>query len=499
LCAKDGRARRNVQAVESIVLPAGVNLFDVPTMSAIPDYDETAHRNVICCLLALEIADYEAKAVFEQIRLTQDFRSLLSEATAGTRSDDLVPIVREDGALLSFTADPQECFATALSIREATLTQDRYRNLPLRIGINLGTVQIAEDAFGRPYVSGEGRQDADRVMRQGPPRQISVARQFVELLSRAAPELAGLLEYQGVFSDTVGPPLCLYRLPPPQSGDFESLADQPPTPARPSNVIDAPISVELAPQTALTQSTARRPKRFRSPWPRYVFLSMLAGAAMLIPFNRSRVDPPVLGSAAQPATAHGTAPEREFGLAARTELTRSAAVPRTEGMSARETPVPAVSPSPKSRDQAVRAARHIQRGPPETTNYVAGPAQKLNQDRKARADQPVTARPTQRTAGLATIYLAIKPWGTVYVDDREIGVTPPLKSFEITPGRRLITIKNSSLPAYRLQLSADPEAEITVAHDFACISDREKPCREGLGKGLELPSRFKLQTADAGR
>lgn len=405
-------------------------------MSATRDYDETAHRNVICCLLALEVADYDAKTVFEQIRLTQDFRSLLSEATAHTRSDDLVPIVREDGALLGFTADPQECFETALTIREATLTQDRYRDLPLRIGINLGTVQIAEDEFGRPYVSGEGRQDADRVMRQGPPRQISVARQFVELLSRAAPDLAELLEYQGVFSDTVGPPLCLYRLPAPQSGGFETVADQAATSARSSSVIDTPVPLDLAPRAALTRPSARRQKWLRSSWLRYVFLSVLAGAAMLTPSNRSRVDPPVLGLTAKLATA---------------------------------------------------------------SSESAGPEQKLNQNRKVRADEPLKTRATRRPAGFATIYLAVKPWGMVYVDDREIGVTPPLKSFEVAPGRRVVTIKNSSLPAYQIQLSADPQAEITVAHDFACISDREKPCREGLGKGLELQSRFKLETADAGR
>jgi hypothetical protein len=143
----------------------------------------------------------------------------------------------------------------------------------------------------------------------------------------------------------------------------------------------------------------------------------------------------------------------------------------------RETPVPAASSSTNSRDQAVRAARHIQR--------------------KAQADEPVTATAAQRTAGLATIYPAIKPWGTVYVDDREIGVTPALKSFEVPPGRRLIIIKTSSLPACHLQLSADPEAEISVTHDFACISDRERPCREGFGKGLE--SGIASQAGNSGR
>jgi hypothetical protein len=33
-------------------------------------------------------------------------------------------MVGEDGALLGFLADPEECFTTGLTIREATLTQD---------------------------------------------------------------------------------------------------------------------------------------------------------------------------------------------------------------------------------------------------------------------------------------------------------------------------------------------------------------------------------------
>src|SRR4249920_3066585 len=108
---------------------------------------EGQSRNVICCLLALEIADYEAKPAFDQIRLTQNFQQLLFDVTAQASSRDLVSILREDGVLLSFLADPEECLTTALTIREAMLTQDRYRDLPLRIGINLGEAQIAEDEF----------------------------------------------------------------------------------------------------------------------------------------------------------------------------------------------------------------------------------------------------------------------------------------------------------------------------------------------------------------
>jgi hypothetical protein len=133
-------------------------------MSAIDDHSETVPRNAICCLLALEIAEYDVRPVFDQIRSTQSFQKLLSEATAHAGPGDLISIVREDGALLSFLADPEECFAIALTIREAASTQDCYRDLPLRIGINLGTVEIAEGV--RPPVrerrgkAGRGSSDA---------------------------------------------------------------------------------------------------------------------------------------------------------------------------------------------------------------------------------------------------------------------------------------------------------------------------------------------------
>src|SRR6185295_2261196 len=157
----------------------------------------------------------DARPVFDQVRLTQEFHNLLDESKVGASSDDRVCVVGEDGALLDFFSDAQECFTTALTLREATLTQDRYRDLPLRIGINLGKAEIADDEFGNPHVSGEGTLDADRLMRLGPPRQISVARPFVELLSRTAPELADLLEYDGACADSVDPSLGLYRVAPP--------------------------------------------------------------------------------------------------------------------------------------------------------------------------------------------------------------------------------------------------------------------------------------------
>ena len=246
---------------------------------------QSAHRNLICCLLATEIADYETKPIFEQIRLTQDFHELLSDVTLRVTSEDLISVVGEQNGLLAFLCDPAECFKAALAIRDAMLGQDRYRDLQLRIGIDLGKARIAKDGFGHPHVNGEARDDADRLMRQGRPRQISVSRRFVEVLSRSAPELVESLEYQGLYSDNIGPPLCWYRTPAPQDTASRSLSDQLLVPALSSDAIDTPSQPKLAPMALAMRSAAKvheRLRRSRLGYPLVLLVVVSAIVALLL-------------------------------------------------------------------------------------------------------------------------------------------------------------------------------------------------------------------------
>jgi class 3 adenylate cyclase len=463
-------------------------------MSRYLELRATDHRKSICCLLALEIADYDAKPVFDQVRLTQDFHNLLFDAKVGASSRDLVSVVGEEGALLGFFADAQECFTTALMIREATLTQDRYRDLPLRIGINLGKAEIADDEFGNPYVSGQGKQDADRLMRLGPPRQISVARQFVELLSRSAPELAELLEYQGPCSDTVDPPLCLYRLSPPQSTEAESHLDRPRTMDLPSRVGDSSIQPPTSP-AASSQGTAERRSWLRRSWPAYALLLLLVGAALATLSSRFRVEGPAPGAATATPPVTAPAPMALPGPVVHQEITDGAVA--TPAVPAKDSRKPGAIPSRRAgptTELAQAAPATAEAAATGFDNRVASeelPAQ----DPTDEGEQPTEVKPVQDPKS-TTLFLAIKPWGEVYVDGRRIGITPPLKSFEVPIGRHVITITNSSLPIYQREVDVEPDAKITVAHDFTCVSTREKICREGFGKGLEFPSRFRFETAE---
>jgi hypothetical protein len=458
-------------------------------MSRTLEIGQTDREQLTCCLLALEIADYDAQPVFDQVRLTQEFHNLLDESKVGASSDDLVCVVGEDGALLDFFSDAQECFTTALTLREATLTQDRYRDLPLRIGINLGKAEIADDEFGNPHVSGEGTLDADRLMRLGPPRQISVARPFVELLSRTAPELADLLEYDGACADSVDPSLGLYRVAPPQDNALEVRPAGPP-----SGVVHTLVQFPLT-STAQAQSRAEMGNRPRRPWLGYALLAVFTGVALLplsgrLHVGRSPSEP-------APATSQTTTSTRmPLGAPGLSEnMAQSAAATPPAQASDTRKPRPTASGREKAAEVA-RAESAVEERTSPASSAATVPDELPVSAQIHRPVQPIEVAPLQDLRS-GTLFLAVKPWGEVYVDGRKIGITPPLKSFDVPAGRHIVTITNSSLPIYEREVTLEPDTMFRVVYDFTCVSIRDSICREGFGKGLQLPSRFTAQANEA--
>jgi serine/threonine protein kinase len=62
--------------------------------------------------------------------------------------------------------------------------------------------------------------------------------------------------------------------------------------------------------------------------------------------------------------------------------------------------------------------------------------------------------------------LTIKPWGTVYVDGRERGVSPPMKRLTLPAGKHKIRIVNPSFPDYSINLESGKNKSATIEHDF---------------------------------
>jgi serine/threonine protein kinase len=63
--------------------------------------------------------------------------------------------------------------------------------------------------------------------------------------------------------------------------------------------------------------------------------------------------------------------------------------------------------------------------------------------------------------------LAIKPWGTVYVDGRERGVSPPMKRLVLPAGKHKIRIVNPSFPDYSVTVDPGKNKSGTIEYDFA--------------------------------
>jgi hypothetical protein len=64
------------------------------------------------------------------------------------------------------------------------------------------------------------------------------------------------------------------------------------------------------------------------------------------------------------------------------------------------------------------------------------------------------------------VTLAISPWGEVYVDGEKRGVSPPLRTVKVTPGRHKIEIRNAGLPSHTETIDAKSDSKITIKHRF---------------------------------
>ncbi|MDP9929781.1 serine/threonine-protein kinase [Variovorax paradoxus] len=69
--------------------------------------------------------------------------------------------------------------------------------------------------------------------------------------------------------------------------------------------------------------------------------------------------------------------------------------------------------------------------------------------------------------GMGRVVLNIRPWGQVYVDGAERGVSPPLKSLSLRPGIYNIEVRNGDLDVFRQRVTVqDSRSSPVVSHEF---------------------------------
>jgi len=108
--------------------------------------------------------------------------------------------------------------------------------------------------------------------------------------------------------------------------------------------------------------------------------------------------------------------------------------------------------------------------PAAVPDKLAAPAQVSVSS--AAPTSPPTVDPTSTGAGQSTgaVRIMIKPWGSIVVDGKAKGVSPPLKHLRLPEGRHQVTIINPNFADYSFEITVSKKKIGNIAHDFSSTS-----------------------------
>ena len=93
---------------------------------------------------------------------------------------------------------------------------------------------------------------------------------------------------------------------------------------------------------------------------------------------------------------------------------------------------------------------------------LAAPAVSVAREVPARK----AAAPAAVEQATATLLLAVSPWGEVYVDGKRAGISPPLATLQLEPGRHKVEIRNQAFSPYRDNVNLEPGKSLRIRHKF---------------------------------
>ncbi|WP_440533152.1 serine/threonine-protein kinase [Variovorax sp. YR566] len=100
--------------------------------------------------------------------------------------------------------------------------------------------------------------------------------------------------------------------------------------------------------------------------------------------------------------------------------------------------------------------------PGTTTTTVAGATPAGTPGAPAAAPATPAASP-----GMGRVVFNVRPWGQVFVDGADRGVSPPLKSLSLRPGIYNIEVRNGDLEVFRQRVTVqDSKSAPVVSHEF---------------------------------
>lgn len=166
--------------------------------------NERLNKTLIGSIVFLDIIEYSRKPVAEQIKCKAQLNRLIGDAVESVAEHDRIIVDTGDGVAITLLGSPEDALRISVGIRDriagvALAAED----LPfhVRIGINLGPVQLVKDINGQFNVIGDGINVAHRVMSFAESDQILVSRSYYEVASRLTKEIEEMLAYSGIKHD----------------------------------------------------------------------------------------------------------------------------------------------------------------------------------------------------------------------------------------------------------------------------------------------------------
>lgn len=239
--------------------------------------------------------------------------------------------------------------------------------------------------------------------------------------------------------------------PRPEPKPASPIAATPLKPSAPSaSTAAAPAPAPVRPKADVQALSARKTKSGIERW------AMIAGAAI------------VVLAAGSALYAHLNQDSSDDVLAA--ALPQE---PAAQGLDAGEAVVaPATdAAAPGGADTAAAATGDIT---PDTTDAATAPAtlpEPAGADNAARTAVAPGTRHADAVVNGTTYKLLIKPWGTVYVNGVDRGVSPPVKRLTLGQGQHTIRIVNPNFAEHVMTVNAGSAESATIEHDFTAPAE----------------------------
>jgi class 3 adenylate cyclase len=457
----------------------------------------TTNRTFICSVVFLDIVDYSQQPVDEQIQLKSRFNVILSEAIKDVAVNDRIILDTGDGAAISFLGDPEDALFVALSIRDTIVSEGNASTprLSARLGINLGPVKLVQDINGQRNLIGDGINVAQRVMSFAKPGQVLVSRSYFEVISRLSQEYAKLFHYEGSRADKHVREHQVYSVSPEEKGKISSSV--PPVTSKEGPSAEVTGSDAATPSAADTDEGGRSAKveaeegrPLRTPQP----------SSWRLRWNKMRVNWSLKWLGWKERLSGWSAESlnwiKEVGSRSakwlnwsemrnnRTALYVVAAlivllisVPvfvwqmgKTPTKEPGAVQLPAAVATPEVAQKAEPPVKAKKAGSPTETKKTETPAEakKIETPAPTAEDQKKaeTATPVDKPPAPASLSLGIAPWGEVYVDGNKKGVSPPMNSLHVAPGKHQIEIRNTTFPPYKQSVDLKPGEQLKIIHKF---------------------------------